>query len=266
MILTRLTNMALCIFLILIVIEKSVEIKILADVLPQPTTCYHIVCNVNEISTISFDEIRSKNIPIIITNFDMLLMTKTFLCDIYLIIFDDTALPVMGYKDNIFQKLNEHLPVDTKVIFIHNVYNLNSKIQSGLKIHLVSDIYLNIIIIEVLLKERTESNKIVQLDILGPFANKIKIFKRKDLIRSKNGKYTSDYLEDIFRNQIWNPIQRNTTLEVAYRDYSILIYSEDKEIRGLEYRIIKELSRGWRMETRSIREYVTTVIPFIYLL
>lgn len=256
MILSNPIRFLLFILFVLNFAEKSTHIKLLADVLPKPLTCYHIVYNDNIISTVSFAEIQSKNFPILTSTHQQMLVTKKFICDIYLIIFDSKEIIDMKYKNSIIQKLNEYLFVDTKVILIHNQNNFNKKLQNDLKF----DIYLNIIFVEILLKKVTEKIKIIQIDVLAPFSNQIQIFKRKDMINSKNSKSISKDLENLFDEQVWDPIQRNTTFEVAYTEFTVLVYSENKELHGLEYRIIKELSSGWDIKTKSIHKYVSQVI------
>lgn len=249
--------------LIVAILEEIIALSLLFDVLPNPLNCYHIIHDADNVSTVIFEEIQNKYITILSSNSKNYLLHKNISCDFYLIIFGNKEKAINALNhDGIAYKLNKNSIVDKNVLFIHNEMNFNKELQNQIiDQNLINDLIINVVLMELTLKENIQQKmEIVQIAILAPFSNKTKLFKRKDILRKTNTKNVNVGLELLLKSQVWDPIKLNATLEVAYFDSSILIYSKKGKPRGVEYRLIEEITSGWRKEAKAINNYITQVL------
>lgn len=248
--------------LVAIFSQKSIALSLLAEVLPNPLQCYHIIHDFDNISRVVFNEIQNKNFAVLNSNSKGVMLNKNTTCDFYLLLFNSKQKIINSLSgEGILYKLNKNLTVDTNVILVHNEMNLNHKLQLEIiDKNCIKNLIINILLLELMINE-----SIVQINVLAPISNQTKIFKGQDLLINKYKRMMSVELKNLLKSQAWNPTKRNISLEIAYSEHPTIIYSEDLKPHGVEYRVLKEIISDLNMKSISVDQYMPEVI-FICLI
>lgn len=198
--------------------------------LPPQKVCWYVDSDASLLSSLVIEELFKYPTPVVINSINFLT------CNAYIFTRKNFEDLFSLLKENCFMTISENAIVNTRVILSYASAANKSDYTELIK-HLQPS-KLNVIIARFnISKNYLGESKILQVEASTVFANEQKKFEPTEM-----------YFKELFESQLWDPKKRNISFKVIFTEYPPFAYiKKNGSIDGIEYRILKEISTGWRM-------------------